>query len=375
MGNTPSSDSYPTLTYIDSLLYPNYVTTDDPYYIGQQVRNDWLLNTYVDKLNLEIIDDIEEFREQSQLVSKIFWATRTHGWCGVTFYKNSVRVFSSPDWTEWIKELDETTNKQVRVGFSVAWNDDLGNNWTDNLYFDERQNENEEIVEKTYLFLWSEGDGRILDQAPALSAFAIPDINTAVLTIDIQARQILHAISFGATNPFFYFLKYGNAITPTERINLVTQMSYVNSSKAIGAKTSILEGIDEIENQGVEKATLAFDKFIMLFSSITRLPLSYYLGEKQTGGLGDTGESTDELKVMKKKEFILQHFIGGLTEIFKEQFSIILPDLYNFYKNKAADTLKESQELQNKDENKDEERTERTDQEAQTERRSDNEDH
>ena len=355
--SAPDSDLYLTTTYQDPLLFSEYIQTNDPHSIDLQVHDDLLLSGYMDKLNQEIIDDIPEFQKHKLLINDIFWNCRTHGWCVVQFYKNrDGRVFSSLQWTKWITEIDEFTKKNIREGVEVTWTDDIENDFSDRLYFDDRINENNDIEGKAYLFIWKKGNGRILEHSTQLSNFALADTHTGILSLAIQIRQITSGITFGATNPFFYFLKYGNSITPSQRSDLVEQMSYVGTSRAVGAKGQTLEEITAIENGSVAKCIEALHMEIALFASVTRLPLSYYLGEKQTGGLGDTGASTDELKVMKKKEFILQHFITGLEEIFADQFEETLPDLMNFYTNqieekqKQKEILSQSQDLQNKEE-------------------------
>ena len=360
MGTTPSSDLYPTVTWKNPLLYPLYVKTNDHTSISIQVRDDWLLSAYVEKLNQEIVDDIKEFREHKDVITKIFWSTRTFGWSGVQFYKNEVKVFSSLEWTKWITEMNDTTKKLERVGMEVKWIDDLGNNWNDSVYFDDRVNENNEIVGKCYLFIWEKGNGRVLPNQPSLSAFALADVGLAILGISIQCRQILDTLTFGATTPYFYLLQYGESITPKQRTDLVNQMSYVGVSKAIGAKATTLEDIKAIENGAVDKASTALNELIGYFSAVTRLPLLYYKGEKMTGGLGDTGATIDEIKIARKKEYVLQHFLPGLSEIFTEQWDETLPDLYDYYDNE----LEEQKKIKVI---KDEERTKNSDQETQIE--------
>jgi hypothetical protein len=130
-------------------------------------------------------------------------------------------------------------------------------------------------------------------------------------------------------------------------------MQYIGPKFSIGAKGSVLDEIIPVENGSVEKCVAALVEYLAFFASVTRLPLSYYLGEKQTGGLGDTGESTDQVIISKKKEFVLQHFLTGLQEMFTEQFSETLPDLSQFYtkqmeadEKKQEDLLKQSQDKQ-----------------------------
>jgi hypothetical protein len=270
MPTVPDSDIYPTTTYIDSLLFPQYIKTNDAVSIEVQVHEDWLLSTYVKKLNEEICDEIEEFREYKELVKSLFFSVRTHGWAVVQPYSNGdIKVFSSLDFTDWIKEKDPNGEKLIKIGIKVKWHDDIGNTWEDSLYFDERENENKEIIGKCYLFIWENGNGREIPNMPTLSKFAIGDISVPILSLAIRCRQVLNALDYGATNPFFYHLIYGDTISAAQRKNLVTQMSYVGVNKAIGAKKAILDSIIAIEN--------LFKRWENLFHYLRGQPVYHYL--------------------------------------------------------------------------------------------------
>lgn len=366
------SDIYPTETFIDPLLFPLYLKTNDHTSIDVQVKDDWLLSLYVASLNHEIIDDIKEFKDHKELLNKIFFNTRAHGWCGVQFYKNDIiRVFTSREWSKWLTEVDEKSNKKVRIGFEAKWTDDLGNSWTDELYFDEHENDNGEMDGKCYLFIWEKGNGSVLPNSPSLSAFAIADVSTSILSLSIQIRQILGTISFSSVNPFFYFLKYGESITEPQRKTLMTQMSLVGVSRALGAKGSSLDEIDTIDNASIVNSILAANEFLGYYASKTRLPKSFYLGERNANGIINntgSGETQDEVDISRKKEFILQHFIPGLEEIFTDQFGTSLPDLYNYYSDLSKEKAIANQKLmKEKEVDENEQSSERTNKKVKTE--------
>lgn len=352
------------------MLFPYYLQTNSYKSILEQLYGDWMLSTYIEKLNEEICDDIPDFAEQKDLVATIMNDTRTYGFCMVQPYEDECRVFNATHWIEWITEPDGQ-GKQTMIGAKIHWVDAFKNQWDDELYFDDRlvteveereydENTKETITtsspsnyNKAYLFIWKRGNGLPKANSPMLTNFALPDLTNAILSLAIQIRQIQGALAAGATEPYFYQFKYGDSITASQRTALLTQMGYVGHSKGIGAKVSVLEEIIPIENSSVEKTTVALLQLLEFFAGATRLPLSYYLGEKQTGGLGDTGESTDQVIISKKKEFILQHFLPQLTVLFSEQFGISLPDLSKFYttqmeeeKQKQEDLMLKSQDQQ-----------------------------
>lgn len=353
MGSSPDSDLFPTQTYRDPLLFPLYIRTNDTRAIYEQVHGDWLLAAFVNGLDQEIVDDIPEFAEYKEICVQIMDACRTFGWCVFQQYKGPTeeepeinKVFTPLERTDWIKELNPITNKQERVGIKVKWTDDLGNTQEDSLYFDDRVEPNPDplkpstLIGKAYFIVWKKGNGQPLANSPWDSAWAIADVNNAVLSIAIQIRQIQSALTFSATNPYFYHFKYGDGITPAQRTELMNQMQYVNTTTGIGAKTQVLQEIISIENSATEKTILALDQMVSFFASCTRLPLSYFLGEKQTGGLGDTGEQTDEVKIAQKKQFILGHFTSYFSEIFG------LPDLSSYYTDKMEEEKQHQEDLQ-----------------------------
>lgn len=364
MANLPDSDIYPTITYIDPLVMPQFIQTNNWFSIRNQLNGDWLLSAFIHKLDMEVVDDVEEWKEHKETVAAIFDACRTYGWCVFQAYSDEDKVFTPHEFESWITEKNPTTGKLERVGIRVKWTDDLKNTFTDALYFadtelapseaetieieeadaetehddgititkDSRQT-NPNVIGGAELFIWRKGNGQPLMNCPADSSMVIPDLDLSVLSIAIQIRQIQNTLTFSATNPYFYHLKYGDAINPAQRKNLLKQMGYVNTSKGIGAKESILKEIVAVENGSIEKCIAALDELLSFYASTTRLPLSFYFGEKQVSSGLDSGgaEDADDDRIMKKKEYILQHFADQLTDIALTYWGIQLPDLYGFY--------------------------------------------
>jgi len=172
------------------------------------------------------------------------------------------------------------------------------------------------------------------------------------LSLAIHIRQIQNTLTFSATNPFFYHLIYGDSITPSQRESLITQLGFVNTSKGIGAKKMTLEEIVAVENGSIEKCVVAIDQLISFFAANTRLPLSFYFGEKQIGSGLDSGgaEEKDKLQIIDKKETILQHLSKHLEEIARDVWKIQLPDLWNYYEGKREELKKEKEEIEGEEE-------------------------
>jgi len=397
---TLDADVYPTDLYTDPLLMPLYLQTTNPTSIDAQVDGDWLLKAYIVKLSEEIADAVPEFKDHEQLVRDIFCECRKHGWCVVKFYttpvdsistsprytvdqnntkqktvkqkdtstptekkgphaeptdadhspdegkedstEEEVKVFTTVHKTDWIREdytytnsAGESSVKQRRVGIKVQWNDDLGNDFTDECYFGE----------DCYLFLWQKGNGKSKYNLHSDSQFAVPDLTLDLFTLAIGARQILAQMNFSAVISYFIWFMYGNNITPEQRTAVLSALSHANPKSGFGATEGVVKGITSVENSAVEKTLVELEDQIGFFAGATRLPLSFYLGEKKTGGLGDTGESTDEVKVAAKKESILRHFLPQLTLMFSEQFGVSLsPETANFFTQEIEQKQQEEQE-------------------------------
>ena len=345
MTNTPDSDLYPTISYIDPLTMPEYIKTNSFNSIRQQVYGDWLLSSFITKLDMEIVDDVEEFKEKKELILEIFDATRMYGWCVYQPYSEIDKVFTPINWERWITTTNKETKKLEKIGLKVKWEDELGNTWNDELYF-----ESKEGVSKAYLFIWKKGNGITMRGCPKDSDFALPDLDLSVLSLAIQIRQIQSAMTRSATNPFFYHVKYGQSITPAQRQTLINQMAYASASMGVGAKEGVLKEIVSVENGSIEKSLIAMKELISFYAATTRLPLSFYFGERQSGGglNGDRVEEADTGRLYRKKEYILQHFLKQLTEIAQEEWGITLPNLYNFYKEKREDDIDARRENTNK---------------------------
>lgn len=358
--SVPDSDLYPTITYRDPLLHPLYIRTNDSMSIWLQSQGDWLLNAYITKLNNEIVSDIPEFAEHKPLVQEILDKIRIFGYCAVQPYQDKFRVFSPLEWAGWISAPGEN-GKNERVGMNAVWSDDLGNAYHEQIYFqdlavgtevtstdpvDQKKTVStiQEEPDKAYLFIWEAGNGRQQDFAPQSSAFAIADLNKAILSLAIQCRQLQGALIFSATNPYFYHFVYGDSITQAQRTALMNQMSYVNVTNGIGAKEGVLKEIRVIENGSTEKTIVALDQCIRFYAAETRLPLEFYLGEKQTGGLGDTGQVEDDNEVEKKKGFILGHIESQLSAFFEAMGWGPLKDIGQFYIQKAEKRKAEMQQ-------------------------------
>jgi hypothetical protein len=148
--------------------------------------------------------------------------------------------------------------------------------------------------------------------------FAIGDLDLGILTTAIMADQIKNQLSMSAVKPYFLHFVFGTNADKTEKRKLQSQMGFVGPQAGLGASVALLERIDKIDCSDIPNSISAMQEMIENFANMTRLPLSFFKAERQSGGLGDTGESTDEVKVRAKKKQILKHLEYVCSEMFAE---------------------------------------------------------
>ena len=350
------SEIYPTNIFYDPLLLPQWHNISNLNVIRILIDGNHLLKSFIKTLNAEIIEDMEiEDPDIKKLLKTILDYLRSYGWCAESNYNDGTRKALSPVLrTQWIKEQENKDSKFIRIGCEFIWGDDIGNQYTERAMFEDQSDPHSEVptdILKSFLLKWNEPDGMIKNYMNQDTLFALGDIDLAILVSAISSQQIKSTMEITAVKPFFLFFKYGSAATTPQTANLKTQMGYVGPNAGIGAKGTVLDMIDKIENADIPNSILSLDKLTQMFANMTHLPLSFFLGERQNGGLGDTGESTDEIKIMNKKEEIMKKFISCIEELNNEELQITLnPNIYQEKRDeqeaKQEEMMKQSQDNQ-----------------------------
>ena len=325
--------TYNSYLYRDPLLAPNrlnnvregtYITLHNN--IDINVEGDNLLHLYITKLDEEIYSQMPdglnllaetmwEADKWSDLCTKIADESRKHGWCVVQFYETTEgnpkrwQVFSAQRFTDYIRETytdEDGLTHTMAVGIKFEWGDYLGNSFKEELRFDDPF---------THLVFWREGDD--------MSTFAFPDLSAAVMTLAFEYRQIKGQMTFSAAKASYEHFVYGDQCNDDEADELDEKLKAVDTTASIGAKEDILKEIRTIENKNLAIIMPAEDRQLQLFAGLTRLPTSYYTGEKTSnaGINGGKGEITDLVKVLKKKEFIFNKLKPYIVEMFGEVYN------------------------------------------------------
>lgn len=308
--------------YRDPLLLPNYLNkerTGTPIILENiieiNVEGDPFIHNYIKNLNEEIFSGIPDglndlalgfwrLNKWSDLCIEIADKVRMHGWCIVVKYESDIDVYSVPQFADWIKTTDND-GRLIRSGVKMNWADDIGNSWDKEFSFDD---------DDVFLIKWNEGNG--------MATFAFPDLSDAMLTLFFEIRQIRGQYTFSASRPSFLHFLYGENIDDIAAADLDEKISRVGTSTALGVSKKILDSIVNIENKNIALIEPALNKEIEILCGYTRLPISFWYGERKNSGMSDVGAKTDVLLVRQKKEFIFNKLKRAICEMFEQFYDI-----------------------------------------------------
>ena len=175
-----------------------------------------------------------------------------------------------------------------------------------------------------------------------------------VWSIDIDLRYInLDITNNSAKTSGFYHLVYGDALKKGDSQTIVDTMDIIGSNRAIGAKKGALEEIRAIHPEQCQFSIDAMLAKLKIFASSTRLPLTFYVGEKETGGVFTEG-FTDEAKINKKKKYIFGQFKPYIKDLILMRWGIELEDVEVYIEEQEKESFVFGEE--EKDEEKKEEK-------------------
>jgi len=333
---------YSSYLYRNPLLQPQYLNNTREgtpinltNVININVEGDDLLHAYIRKLDEEIFSELPDGLtklaeaiwvddEWSSLGAQMFDEARKHGWCLVQFYDEDAperwRVFTVVEFTDFIKEpitvkgLDgeADTEKIQAVGMKFEWGDYLGNAFREEVRFDD---------ETTHLIKFRKGNGR--------QVFAFPDLSEAIMSLAFEIRQIKGQLTFSSARPSYQHFKYGQAADDDNIDDLDSKIKHIDSTSAIGAPMAVLDDIVTVKNENIEIIEPALEKMLQYFAGATRLPLSYYIGQRNRSGFGitDIGEKSDMVGVINKKNNLFKTFLPFIEKIFEDVYDMDVGDL------------------------------------------------
>ena len=381
-------DSYGVYSYKDDLIYYKAENFRDWRHRELAVQKDWLINGYIKKLNEEIFterpiftpdifggtsdqgdsvddntseqqqrdgDGIEsqdnaiepkpEVAEQDvseewdlerwdQLLLRMFDTARAHSWCVVELYNIAPywRIFGERE----VEHIDYD-DQGVPIGCHVAWTLELPKSQGKFINFEDD------------LKFYKEGEDN--DGSALFIPFGVPKGNRlgefdieALWSIAIDIRYInMDITNNSAKTSGFYHLIYGDALKTGDSQAIVNAMDIVGSNRAIGAKRSALEEIKPIHPEQCQFSIDALLAKLKLFASVCRLPLTFFVGEKETGGVFTEG-FTDEAKINKKKKYIFGLFKPYIKDLVLMRWGIDLEDVEVYIEEQETESFEFGEE-------------------------------
>lgn len=309
-----NTDTLIKILYINPLIQDGAVIFTDAKTREDVMNGDFLINSYIPKLNEEIFSDTPILSPSngeaiwlednlSAMCIQLLDMGRLNGWAVVQFYKEGPlwRVFSDRDKVEWM--YDEKDNI---IGVKVAYN---------------KVTDEECIFGKNqcYLFKFKEGNNK--------DKFACSDLDDAMWTIATVTREIQNQLDIMGQKPEFYHIVYDTP-TPEQRHIVMNALDDTSVLNAFAMNKDAVEEIRVIQHESYDALLDIIDKKTRTFAGLSRLPLAYYNGERTSGsGTGGAAENVVELKIEKRKVHIFNKLKPLLTLLFSDRYSISLTDI------------------------------------------------
>ena len=300
-------DVIPSYLYTDPLLSKkDYLVNDEitepSNSMDMQVSGDPILDAYITQL------DEETFNKRIDLIDEAIWndfdlgnvyprvidLTRTHGWAVVVKRDDDfLDVFSVAEFNSWVFSDGKV------IGVDVSFSN-----------FDGTSVAGEQLIFGTNCVLFKHKRGDRVN-------FAYSDISLSLQTLTVMARQIKGQMDFVASKSGFLHYIYGTAASSENIENLDQKLADVDMATGIGASKSVLEEIKLIEtNKNIDASLKAYDKNLQLISGKTHLPISFFQGERSSGGgLNGNADTVDLVKIDRKKENLFNHYEGYMRQV------------------------------------------------------------
>lgn len=375
-------DTYGVFTFKDPLIYFGAENFQNWRHRELAIKKDPIAKTYICKLDAEILSerpiftpdifgvpseetetDTTELEPETQtegynvseewdlenfdlLLLKILDMARTHAFCVVQLYdrKPYWKVFTDREITKIMYDKNDNP-----IGCIVKWiktmpKSDLLRFHRETLRFYEEKRDNND---GTALFIpFGNPIGQNLGEYD-LEHIWSPMIFLRYIILDI--------VNNSAKSSGFYHLKYGDALDDAKRDDLVNAMDIAGGMRAVGAKKTALEEIVAMYPPNSQFSIEAAEEIMLFISGASRLPLSFYRGERETGGMnsGFAGY-IDESKVTQKKKWVFKQFAPYIKKLVEMRWGIIIEDVIPYIESEQKQLEFESMDFMNnkKEENK-----------------------
>lgn len=315
------------------------------------IKMDHFARTYIVKLDEEIftekpiftpdiftqddeegpISEIWEKERLSDMFKKMKDLARTHSFCVVQLYNRKPfwRVFCDREITN-IK-YDARDNP---ISCTVEWMNNLKHSPRDRYHKENLNfyNEDKENNDGAALFVsFGVGQGNDLGEYDLKQIWSLI-VNLRYMKLDI--------VNNSAKSSGFYHFLYGDGLKDDQKQDLLDTADSLGRLSGIGAKETLLKDIKSHYPEGSDFTIAALDEYLLLLSGATRLPLEFFRGERETGGMnsGFAGY-VDEAKVNNKKKYVFGQFKRAIIKLIEMRFGIILEDVEIYIEEPEMDQI------------------------------------
>jgi len=342
-------DQFGVYIYKNPLIWFKTETFLDWRHRELTVNKDPMANAFICRLDEEILTENPEFTPMilegdilkewisegwNDLLIRMFNAARTHSFCIVQLYDRMPywKIFT---WRELVEMLYDKNDNPI--GAKVQWDNEL-------IGSDKFRTHKETLIfnkgnDKNSALFVPFGSKR----GENLGTYDLEPVWDLLIYV---RYQMLDIVNNSAKSSGFYRLVYGSAIKDAQKQDLVDGMSYAGMGSAIGAKETVLKDIIAHYPAHPEFTVMAMDESLNLLAGATRLPLSFFRGEKEGGGVFQEGFS-DEAKVTKKKRYIFGQFKKAIIQLIKMRWGKEITEVVPYIEEEAIEDANIEQGAEN----------------------------
>lgn len=269
---------------------------------------------------------LEEWHSEkwTELCIRFIDAARTHKWCIVQLYDSYPywRVFTYREVTEirydsqdqpincdvkWAKHLPRAAGYNLHeetLNFVTAKKEDI----------DEKGNA---ISQALFINLGSDLDERIEGT----------DIEN-VWSLAVYLRYIiLDIVKNSAGSSGFYWLTWGSQVKDAMKAEVQDLFEKANTGNMVAATENVIKNMEAMFMAHPEFPVEALDKILKIFSGACDLPLLYFNGEKESGGIFEENAS-GRAQVNNKMKSIFGKFKLPILKLVEMRWGITCDDVF-----------------------------------------------
>jgi hypothetical protein len=294
-----SINNYPSTAYKDPLTAIEVYNFSSAKMRELVVDGDYLLNIYIHQLDNEIFSNqpkgltiSEEIGWDTELWTRITDALRIHGWVFVIELDDEWMVFSESQRVQWMPNKEPT-------GVEVQWTDTFLNVRKETYQFTDG-----------FFWIWDKRNGAIWQ-----------DLNQAQWTLAAELRNVRNQIAIIGSKPGFKHFVLGDGYenaTAAQKTTVEEAIMYADTNNGFASTKDLVEEVRNIESGDMSALIPSYDKLMESFAASCRLPSVFFSSKTESGnGLSAVGAQVEDVRVLRKKDYIFQHMEPFLKEFYE----------------------------------------------------------